>query len=581
MRNPFPSELRWLYAQVKPFLPWHGLSFLCFTTASVLALSQPLLMKWLIDEVLPQRQATLLLAGALLLFVAYEGRTLCSSLASYLTIRSTQRMALGLRMRLLQHLDALSLEYHDGTPVGSRLYPFQEPIDEIAYFGSELFPSILRAFTATILTFSIMLALNARMTLAILPFIPVFFLTRHYFRQRIEREADGVQKERSLLHSFLQEHLAAIVQIQLLRCENRQERIAFRLLATILDSQQKLSKTSVLFTAWTSLAIAAGASAVVGFGGLSVLAGTLTIGGLVAFYSYITQLFEPLSGAMDMYARALKAFSSVRQIQSALSLKPTVTNRVSAIAVPLAPECVLRFRDVSFGYAERKDLLRIPLLEIPVGQRVAVVGPNGAGKSSFAKLAARLYDVSSGSVRVGEFDVRDLELSSLRATLSYLPQTPALFDDTVARNLRLGNRAASDAELFNVIELVGLEALFDRQEAWKSTIGPGGSRLSGGERQRLVLARTLLHRPSILILDEATSALDPTAEHAILRKVHRLLPDTTLIFLSHRLHSLTWVDRILVFEAGRIVQDGAHDLLDKQSGLYRRLFRASAASRPI
>jgi ABC-type multidrug transport system fused ATPase/permease subunit len=146
-------------------------------------------------------------------------------------------------------------------------------------------------------------------------------------------------------------------------------------------------------------------------------------------------------------------------------------------------------------------------------------------------------------------------------------------------NLRLGNRGASETELFDVIEFVGLGDLVDRlPEGWNARIGPGGSRLSGGERQRLTLARTLLQRPRILVLDEATSALDPTTEHAILLKIRRLLPEATLIFLSHRLLSLTWVDRILVFESGRIVQDGPHDVLQKQNGSYGHLFRACESS---
>jgi ABC-type multidrug transport system fused ATPase/permease subunit len=207
---------------------------------------------------------------------------------------------------------------------------------------------------------------------------------------------------------------------------------------------------------------------------------------------------------------------------------------------------------------------------------VAVVGRNGAGKSTFAKLAARLYDPTAGSVTVGGVNVRDLQVESLRATVCYSPQGATLFDDTFAGNLRLGNPAASEAELSVVTELVGLtERLENLPGRWNERIGPGGSRLSGGERQRLALARALLQRPPILILDEATSSLDPTAEQAILAKIDHLFPDSTLIFLSHRLWSLTWVDRVLVFDAGRIVQDGTHGLLQGQNGPYTELLRAS------
>jgi ABC-type multidrug transport system fused ATPase/permease subunit len=578
MRNPIAPEMRWLYVQARPFLHWNGLSFLCFTAASLLALFQPLLMKWLIDEVLPRRDAMLLVVATVLLFVSYEGRALATSLAGFLTLSSTQCMALRLRMRLLKHLDCLSMEYHEGTSVGTRLYPFREPIEEIAYFGSDLMPSVLRTLVAICFTFAAMLALNPRMTLAILPLIPAFLVARHYFRRKLERDAESVQKERTQVNGFLQEHLAAVVQIQLLRQESHQERGAFRLLAKSVKSQLKLSRTGVLFSASTSLAIASAASAVMGYGGSSVVAGTLTVGGLVAFYSYVTQLFEPLSGAMDIYARALRTLSSIRQVQHAFSLEPSITNRVSAIAVPAACSD-LKFQNVTFSHTKQGGFLHIPLLEIPAAQRIGVVGPNGAGKSTFAKLATRLYDVRSGRVTLGGIDVRDLELGTLRALLCYLPQSPALFDDSIARNLQLGNRAASKSELFEIMELVGLGGLLDRlPEGLNARIGPGASRLSGGERQRLVLARTLLQRPRLLILDEATSALDSAAEYAILPKIHRRLPEATLIFLSHRLWTLTWVDRILVFDAGLIVQDGTPDSLNRQDGLYRHLFRRGESS---
>jgi ABC-type multidrug transport system fused ATPase/permease subunit len=582
MRNLPPPELRWLHVQIRPFLRWHALSFGCFTVGSVLALLQPLGMKWLIDQALPKRNVMQLFCAVALLFLAYEGRALCMGLGAYLTISSTQRMALALRVRLLKHLDTLSAEYHDTIPLGSRSYPFREPIDEIAYFGSELFPSILRTLLATLLTFSAMLALNPRMALAIVPLIPAFLFARHYFRRRLESDADTVQSDRTLLNGFLQEHLAAAVQIQLLRRERRQERTALRLLAKTMKSQRKLSKTGILFSVSTNLAIAIAASAVVGTGSWNVFTGTLTIGGLVAFYSYVAQLFEPLSGAMDMYAKALRTFSSVRQVQMTLSLESTIKNRAGAIPIPNAIPSKLQFQDVCFGYARQNELVHISFLEISAGERLAVVGPNGAGKSTFARLAARLYDPTSGSVRLGGVDLRDLRLDSLRAEICYLPQNPALFDDTFAGNLRLGKPDASEAELSEVIGLVELNALLESLPGrWNERIGPGGSRLSGGERQRLALARTLLQRPRILILDEATSSLDPTGEQLILPRIDRLFPDATLMFLSHRLLSLTWVDRILVFEAGRIVQDGAHCLLQTQRGPYVELLRASDYSRSL
>jgi ABC-type multidrug transport system fused ATPase/permease subunit len=243
------------------------------------------------------------------------------------------------------------------------------------------------------------------MTLAILPLIPVFVLTRKHFRKRLERDADTVQHNQIAWSSFLQEHLSSIVAIQLLRREERQERMAFRLLGTAVRSLTRLFRTGVSFTFFTSLTIGLAMASVIGYGGLSVLAGTLTVGGLVAFYTYLAQLFEPLSGVAETYARAQKTFASIRRVQGVLALEPAIKTCRSAIKFPQDRPSTIEVADVRFEYPRGDGLLCISRLEIPAGEHVAVVGENGAGKSTLAKLMARLYDVDSGSISVAGHDV--------------------------------------------------------------------------------------------------------------------------------------------------------------------------------
>jgi ABC-type multidrug transport system fused ATPase/permease subunit len=573
-----PSEMRWLYRQVRPFLRWHIASFVCISAGSFLTLLAPLVLKWLIDVILPSRRIGPLIGSVGLIFLCHQGRAVLTSLGSYLTVFAAQRLALDMRLRLLRHLNTLSADYHEATPVGASMYPLKEPIDEISYFSSDLMPAILRALIATMLTFGTMVILNARMTLAVLPLVPVFLLARKHLRDRLEGDSDAVQQNQMAWSRFLQEHLSSILAVQLLRQERRQERTAFRLLGISVRSLNKLFRTGVSFTFYTSLTIGVAMSAVIGYGGWSVLTGAMTVGGLVAFYTYVTQLFEPLSAAAETYVRAQKTFASIRKVQAVLALQPAIKSCPTAIGFPQKHPWAIVVADVSFGYLKNRGLLSIPYLNIGAGEHVAIVGENGAGKSTLAKLMARLYDADSGTISVAGTDVRKIEIQSLREHLCYAPPHPILFDTTLASNLRLGNVIASDAELKEVVEHVGLAAwVATLHGGLNHTVGPGGSRLSGGQRQRLGLGRAILQRPRILILDEATSSLDARSEQQLLNNLRSILPGTTIVVISHRLSALLCVGRVIVLEAGRVVEDDVPTALLGNSGAYSRLFSAGAS----
>ena len=566
-----PSEFRWLSKQIRPYIHWHLASFLCITTGTLLALLTPLVLKWLIDRVLPQRQAGLLLCAVFLIFLSNEGRTVCTSLGNYLTMIAVQRMALRVRLDLLLHVDRLSADYYESTQPGTVMYPFKEPIDEIAYFGSDLLPAILRTCLATSFTVGTMFILSPPLTWAILPLIPIFLVMRQHFRTRLVFDSDRVQLRLGEWSSFLEEHVSSILAIQLLGRERRQERTAFRLLARTARSQVKLFRSGVWFTVYTSLALVLAMSAVIGYGGWGVIAGTLSLGSLVAFYSFVTQLFEPLSGAAELYARAQRAFSSIRQLQSVLALQPSVAD--SALPTPFPEQhWELRFSQVEFGYGQQRETLRIPFLQVLPGKKLAIIGENGAGKSTLARLITRAYDVGSGSIHIGDEDIRDIRLKDLRQNVCYLPRDPVLFDGSLASNLRFVSPGASDLKLREAIQQADLSSLLAAlPDGLHHRIGPDGCQLSGGQRQRLAIARALLQRPRILILDEATSCLDPAAEALVFCNLRHCLPSATLIVVSHRLSTVSAFDRILVLSGGRIVADGGPDILIPNPSVPSRL----------
>ena len=550
------AEFMWLIGQIRPLWHWHLASFVSITAGSLFALASPLLLKWLIDSIIPQKRVGLLVVAVLLIFLSHEGKVALTSIGSYLTFYASQKMGLTVRVGLLEHLDTLSADYYDETPVGVVMYPLKEPIDDIAYFGSDLLPAILRLLLTTSFTVAAMAALSPMLTVAIIPLIPAFLATRQYFRSKLTTAADTAQDDQLRWSNFLEEHLSSVMPIQLLGQGKRQERKAFQLLVGVVRSQLRLYRTATWFTISSSLAIVLAMSAVIGYGGRSVLAGTLSIGSLVAFYSFVTQLFDPLSGASELYARAQKTLASIRRVQAVLSLRPSITNAPAPLLLSKQHSADIEFARVVFGYSSNKELLHVPTLRMSAGEHIAIAGENGAGKSTLAKLAARLYDPISGSIRLGREDIRNLHLKSLRRVVSYLPRDPVLFDGTIASNLLFVRPSASEREIEEAMQLVGLSPLI---AAWpdrlRQRIGPDGCQLSGGERQRLALARTLLQKPRVVILDEATSCLDPTSELKVLKHLRNYLSLSTFVVISHRLSTFSEFGRVLLLSHGRIVSD--------------------------
>jgi len=577
MPNPFPLELRWLYQKIRPHLPLHFASFLCLTLASLMVLITPLCMRWLIDSILPAGDSRLLVVAVGLIFMSHEGRAVFDALSGYLTFRAAQRTALDLRMSLLRHLGSLSAEYHDRTPVGEMLYPFSGPIDEISYFGSDLLPSIFRTIVATGTSLAAMIFLSPFLSFIVTPLIPAFLSIRDHYRSRIGHEADAVQTDQAKFSSFLQEHLSALTQIQLLRQTEAQERKAHQLLTNSVCSQDVLCRTGVFFSAFSNLTIVTGLAAILCSGSLMVLSGKLTIGTLVAFYALVTQLFDSLSSVTEMYSRAQRTFSSIRQVRAVIEVAPAIKEHPHARPLQLRSPLNVEFREVSFGYGGRRTIIDIPRLEILQGERVAIVGPNGSGKSTLVKLLARIYDVDSGAILIAGSDVRAVELTSLRSSICYLSTQPILFHRSIADNLRFGRFESTCGDLERVLRIVGLTRYLD---GYPGSLGeyiePSASNLSNGERQRVAIARALLQRPRVLIFDETTSSLDPSSEETILRTIDRTLPDSTLIVVSHRVHSVSWIGRILLMRKGQVVGDDNHSVLSATNSLYTQFILSRA-----
>jgi ABC-type multidrug transport system fused ATPase/permease subunit len=573
MRVPLGRELRWLFHQARPQLRLQIASVALIAVGSWLYILDPLVMKWLLDHVLPKRSVTNLLVALTLIFACNAGRVLLGAIANLFTVEASQKVVLGLRKRLLCHLNTLSAEYHETEPVGARLYLFKEPMDDIGQLSADLLPALLRTVVLTVSVFITMLVLSARLTVAILPLVPVFLLIRTRYRRRMQRRADAVQQQQSAVSTFLEEHLRGIIQVQLLTAEKLQERRGFHQFAGSVRAQCNLWRAAAQFSVTYNAIMVAGTITVLGLGAKEFFDGRLTIGGLVAFYTYLARLFEPLGGAVELYSRLQRSGASVRKVMTALALQSSVKQHSHATTLNAESSGDIEFEAVHFAYSKDRDVVCDLNFHVPAASRIAFVGANGSGKSTIGKLMVRLYDPSAGIIRLNGVDIRQIRLRSLRASICYLPQDATLFTGTMRENLLFGNPTATEAELAFAVEVAELQPILSSLSGGLSgSLGPGGLQLSSGERQRVAIARAMLQRPRLMILDEATSFIDGKTEHHILSKLTKSLKTTTLIVISHHLSALHWADEIFVMHRGTMVERGQHTGLCAQNGLYAQLF---------
>jgi len=549
-------EFRWLLGQVKPFLRLHLGSYVCILFVCVLALLDPLIVRFLIDEVIPNRRISWLPLVAVAFFMTYIGRLGFEGLASLTNFHAVQKMTFRLRLKLLRHLQRLSAEYHDNQPLGDTLHRLQVDVDQVATLSGEVIPSLLRIVTIFSLVMTTMMVINYRLTAIVLPLIPVFILVRRRFHDRLRHASDSVQEQSGKVIGFLEEHLSAIVQVQLLSCEQREARRFARLSGRAVRAQIKRRRTELFFGSLLFLIIVIGMASVLCFGGYQVIVGTLTAGGLVAFYGYTLQLFMPLYGVVDIYSKLQRVGASVRRLMEITDADAVLRDRPGALALPSNTSGAIELKEVSFSYYSDRPVLNSINLQVNSGERVALVGTSGNGKSTIARLVARLYDARGGKVLVEGVDVRDITLKSLRSSVIFVPQEPVLFDVTLRENLLYGNPQASEEEVERVSKLAQLETLINRlPKGLDEALGPRGNRLSGGERQRVALARALLQHPKILILDECTSALDAATEKSLLNALDRHLRGVTTIIISHRPYPTSWADREVQVSYGEISDD--------------------------
>ena len=478
-----------------------------------------------------------------------------------------------MRNRVFDTLLRQSMAFYDREKAGvlvSRMTSDVDSLQELIQFGLVMFTSAsLLLLGTTVLAF----LLSWQLMLVCLVAMPVVGLASIKF-QRDSNKAYLLVRDRigDTLSRF-QEGLSGVRVVQAFGREEVQS-------VEFAESNQDLYRThmaAVRVQCWylpiIEFAGAATTAVALGVGGWMVADGRMTIGTVIAFILLLSSLFEPVQQLSQLFNMVQSAAASLNKLYGLIDEPIDIDDRPESVEIDgRAP---IRIDGVSFGYAGGAPVLSEVDLEIAAGERIAFVGPTGAGKSTLAKLIARFYDPTDGRIRLGETDLRDIAVRSLRDEVVVVPQEGYLFSGTVAENIRVADPTASDADVRSALDRIGvLERFESLPDGLDTEVQERGSRLSAGEKQLVSLARAALADPSVLILDEATSSVDPGTEAIVERAMDTLMEGRTVIAIAHRLSTSQRCDRVAVVADGRLAELGTHDELVAAGGHYAELYDA-------
>jgi ATP-binding cassette, subfamily B, bacterial len=584
------SIYRRVFRYYRPFLPQTVVGLALSLISIGLNLLKPWPFKIIVDDILPhpvvlahfrffaglntptfdRTETILVLCLALVVIQFLWG--VCNWATNYILVKVGLQTLLKLRTDLYAYLQSLSLKYHDVRRSSDSSFRVAYDSQSIQTIYNKGFTGIFGSVVTLIGTFAIMVQLDWQLTLLSLGIVPLIIAAIYFFAHRIRRESTFIQEQESAVLAQAQEGLSSIRMVHAFGREEFEVLQFHQQARQSLQANLRLTLTNINSALVISTLMVFGTAAMYYLGTLHVLAGTLTLGTLLVFSAYLLMLYQPLE-SITYTAWAMEgATAGAKRCFEVLDREDDVVDSPSAVTIETVKGAI-GFQNVSFGYAEGRQVLHDVDLRIEPNQMIAIVGGTGAGKSTLLSLVPRFYDPTSGSVTLDGRDVREIKKKSLRAQIGIVLQDTLLFSTTIRENIAYGRSDATDDEIIDAAKRAQADE-FIRQlpNGYSSTVGERGGQLSVGQRQRIGIARAFLKNAPILLLDEPTSALDPTTEAAIMETIKELMRGRTTLIATHRLATIHDVDRIVVVEHGRIVEEGRGSELLARGGVYAKLF---------
>lgn len=499
--------------------------------------------------------------------------------AMFRLVRAAASGLAELRTRVFEHVHRLSMLEVEAERRGSLVARVTSDIEAITQFVEWGGIGMLIGGAQVVLVLGAMLVIEPLLAAAVVVAGLVYAVVLRFVQRVLARAWDRVRARVAVSLAAVGEAISGLPAIRAYGAEERTQERVDRALGEQFRAEFRVGALGAGLFSSAEVFAAAVTAGVVVLGVLSAGTTGITAGGLVAFLFLVTLFIEPVQLLVEIIDQAQSAAAGLRRVLSVLERPITIAEPIGGVDLPPGP-LEVTLEHVRFAYPGGPDVLIDVDATIAAGQRVAVVGRTGSGKSTFVRLVARLLDPGGGEVRVGGVALTRVRSASLRARIAYVPQDVFLFDTTVGDNVRYGAPGASDAEVRGALAELGLTDWLGTLEAGLATrVGERGQRLSAGERQLVAIARAWIVGPDLLVLDEATSAVDPALEVDLRRAIEVLTGGRTSITVAHRLSTAESADRVLVFEAGRLVEDGPHArLLEQLDGVYARLHTDWAAN---
>lgn len=568
---------------------------------SVLVITVPLLLKSLVDDgVIPQDSSVVVRLSVVVAVIALADAAL-TVVQRWFSARIGEGLINDLRTEVFAHVLRQPIAFFTRAQTGSLVSRLNSDVVGAQQAFTSVLSNVVSNVVSVLLVIGAMFALSWQLTLGSLLLVPVFLIPAKLMGRRLAGLASRQMSLNADMGTRMTErfNVAGALLVKLFGDPRREEAEYSERAGRVRDIGVQIAINRTVFMAALTAVAALATAMVYGFGGVMAVSGALSVGTLLALAALLGRLYGPLTSLSNVRVDIMTALISFERVFEVLDLKPLVSEREDPVDLPSGPLGV-ELDDVSFRYPSADEVSLASLeatasgdrraggpvlhdvsLSVRPGQLVALVGPSGAGKTTLTSLVTRLYDPTSGVVRIGGVDLRDASFASLRGRVGVVTQEAHLFHDTIRANLLYARPEATDAEIREAIVAAQIADLVDDlPEGLDTVVGDRGHRLSGGEKQRLAIARLLLKAPDVVVLDEATAHLDSESEVAVQHALDAALEGRTSIVIAHRLSTIRQADLIVVLDHGRVVETGRHAELLAAGGLYADLHTTQFADSP-
>ncbi|EOA8358677.1 ABC transporter ATP-binding protein [Enterococcus faecalis] len=567
------SHYKRLGAYIKPYKKAVFKTLFVIILANLASMLGPYFTKIAIDQVIPQKNLSLLLIlGAIFLFsLVIIGW--CMRYRIYAITEIGQDILKDMRFSIFEHLQKLPFSYFDSRPHGKILIRVVNYINTLSDLLSNGLINLISDLFNVIITLIFMLFIDVKLTLYSLLLLPVLFVMVLFIQGKQRKAYQELSNKQSNLNAYIHESISGIKITQSFAREDENFQIFNEVSEEYRQSFMKAVRVQYLL--WPAVQnISVITTCFIYFVGIRQLGVSVTTGTLIAFIGYINNFWNPVINIGNFYNSLITGTAYLERIFETMDVVPEIQDAPHAIALPPIKGTV-DFQHVYFRYEEGKNILTDVSFHIEPGQTIALVGPTGAGKTTIINLLSRFYDVNEGAVKIDGYDVRDVTLRSLRKQMGVMLQDTFIFSGTIIENIRYGNLAATEEEVIQAAKIVRAhDFIKDLKDGYETVVEERGSTLSAGQRQLISFARALLADPKILILDEATSSIDTKTEELLQEGLQQLLKGRTSFIIAHRLSTIKNSDKIFYIDGGRIVEEGSHDQLMAKHALYHHLYQS-------